>query len=152
MDPHTTQTATRTNEKVHTKERTADCTYHCQFASRTPILDLDPSVAVVSLLLFIINLIFDYPFGWYKEAKLFCFFPQCFFCRTERDIDSLCQLLQQSLVSNQKQPLFEICTERPAHWSSMEDSLICLEGATVSPAADVANLGEGLSIHLWYYY
>jgi hypothetical protein len=24
----------------------------------------------------------------------------------------------------------------------MEDSLICLEGATISPAADVANLGK----------
>ncbi|KAF4523099.1 hypothetical protein B566_EDAN003113 [Ephemera danica] len=116
LDPHTTQMATRTNEKCHSKEQTADSTYHCQFASRSPILDLDPSVAV------------------------------CFFCRTERDIDSLCHLLQQSLIADQKQPLFEICSERPAQWSStMEDSLICLEGASVSYAVEAANVGKNFT-------
>lgn len=48
LDPHTTQPFGTVQNKLKEQERKIDCTYHCQNASRLPILQMDPSVAVVS--------------------------------------------------------------------------------------------------------
>ncbi len=47
LDPHTTQSSGTVNEKKTEQERKIDGTYHCQYASRLHILQMDPSVAVV---------------------------------------------------------------------------------------------------------
>lgn len=54
---------------------------------------------------------------------------QCFYCATESELDSLCQLLHENLVVNEKQPLFVICSERPA-----EVLLKTLDDPTKSPS------------------
>ncbi|XP_065347077.1 cysteine protease ATG4B [Cloeon dipterum] len=94
LDPHKTQQAVRVTKECSKED---DMSFHCQFATRSPILDLDPSMAI------------------------------CFFCATESDLDKLCQLLHDNLVVNEKQPLFVICSERPHDLSlstmkAMEDS------------------------------
>lgn len=48
LDPHTTQQTCFVEGKDNECERQADQTYHCQHASRLPILNMDPSLAVVS--------------------------------------------------------------------------------------------------------
>jgi len=50
LDPHTTQQACSVVGKDNETERLADLTYHCQYASRLHILQVDPSLAVVSWL------------------------------------------------------------------------------------------------------
>nr|CAD7461998.1 unnamed protein product [Timema tahoe] len=92
LDPHTTQLAGLVEDKEQEHERTLDATYHCQYASRMHILQMDPSVAV------------------------------CFFCSTEEEFDVLCRLIQERLVVPEKQPLFELCNERPQQWSPMQDT------------------------------
>jgi len=46
LDPHKTQQAVRIT-KDSSKED--DMSFHCQFATRSPILELDPSMAVVRI-------------------------------------------------------------------------------------------------------
>lgn len=53
----------------------------------------------------------------------------CFFCRTEDEFDLLCRLIQERLQP-EKQPLFELCSERPRHWSPVEDGAEEALGAT----------------------
>lgn len=86
LDPHTTQPSGHVGFKKTEQERKLDRTYHCEFASRLHILQMDPSVAV------------------------------CFLCRSEKEFDSLCQLIKENLVGAGKQPLFEICEERGDFW------------------------------------
>jgi hypothetical protein len=62
-----------------------------------------------------------------KQALLY---SQCFFCNTEDEFDLLCQLIQKRLVHPEKQPLFELCVERPRHWSPLEDGTEEALGAT----------------------
>ena len=40
--------------------------------------------------------------------------------------------MQDELITNEKQPLFEICSERPASWSPAEDVAAEALGATAS--------------------
>lgn len=47
LDPHTTQKAGSVDQKSDDNETEFDGTYHCKFASRIPILEMDPSVALV---------------------------------------------------------------------------------------------------------
>ncbi|PSN40264.1 Cysteine protease ATG4B [Blattella germanica] len=91
LDPHTTQPAGLVEDKEQEHEKSFDNSYHCQYASRMHILHMDPSVAA------------------------------CFFCQTEEEFDTLCKLIQERLVQPEKQPLFELCNERPRHWSPLED-------------------------------
>lgn len=49
LDPHTTQQIGFINNKDEEHEKKTDCSYHCQQASRLHILNMDPSVAVVSV-------------------------------------------------------------------------------------------------------
>ncbi|GLH05003.1 hypothetical protein R5R35_006187 [Gryllus longicercus] len=91
LDPHTTQLAGLVEEKEHEHEKALDASYHCEFASRSHILHMDPSVAV------------------------------CFLCQSEEEFDVLCQLIQQHLIEPEKQPLFELCYERPQQWSPVDE-------------------------------
>lgn len=65
--------------------------------------------------------------SWYRvysvswTVKALCVCSQCFFCNTEDEFDLLCHLIQKRLVHPEKQPLFELCNERPRHWSPLED-------------------------------
>lgn len=59
-----------------------------------------------------------------------CLLSQCFFCHTEDEFDSLCQLIEKQLVRPEKQPLFELCNERPRQWSPLEDGAEEALGAT----------------------
>ena len=59
-----------------------------------------------------------------------CLLSQCFFCNTEDEFDSLCQLIEKQLVRPEKQPLFEVCNERPRQWSPLEDGAEEALGAT----------------------
>lgn len=92
LDPHTTQPVSLVEDKELSYEKTADLSYHCQRASRSHILNMDPSVAV------------------------------CFFCSSEVEFDILCQQIQDKLVKPEKQPLFEITQNKPRTWSPVEDT------------------------------
>ncbi|KAH0945135.1 hypothetical protein HN011_002927 [Eciton burchellii] len=81
LDPHTTQRSGSVQDKTTEEEIEIDTTYHCKSASRIPITDIDPSVAL------------------------------CFFCATEKEFELLCKSMQEELILSEKQPLFEICTE-----------------------------------------
>ncbi|XP_033218750.1 cysteine protease ATG4B [Belonocnema kinseyi] len=94
LDPHTTQKTGSVDQKVDEEEVDFDTTYHCKVASRIAITGMDPSVAL------------------------------CFFCETEKDFKSLCRSMQEKLIESEKQPLFELCAERPAHWSPAEDVMV----------------------------
>ena len=59
-----------------------------------------------------------------------CLLSQCFFCNTEDEFDLLCQLIEKQLVRPEKQPLFELCNERPRQWSPLEDGAEEALGAT----------------------
>jgi hypothetical protein len=50
LDPHTTQSIGVVNGKEHQHEWKMDSSYHCSQASRLHIMQMDPSVAVVSRL------------------------------------------------------------------------------------------------------
>lgn len=91
LDPHTTQPVSIVDDKELSYEKTADLSYHCLRASRSRILDMDPSVAV------------------------------CFFCSSELEFDILCQQIQEKLIRSEKQPLFEIAQNRPKHWTPAEE-------------------------------
>ncbi|XP_015109306.1 cysteine protease ATG4A isoform X2 [Diachasma alloeum] len=91
LDPHTTQRYGCVDQKIQEEEVELDRTYHCKTASRIPITGIDPSVAL------------------------------CFFCATEKEFKSLCRSMQSELITPEKQPLFELCAERPAHWSPLDD-------------------------------
>lgn len=91
LDPHTTQPVSIVDDKELSYEKAADMSYHCPRASRSRILDMDPSVAV------------------------------CFFCSSEVEFDILCQQIQEKLVKSEKQPLFEITQNKPRHWIPVED-------------------------------
>uniref|UniRef100_A0A8C1W7L0 Cysteine protease n=1 Tax=Cyprinus carpio TaxID=7962 RepID=A0A8C1W7L0_CYPCA len=90
LDPHTTQQA------VDTESGSAvdDQSYHCQ---RTPhrmkITSLDPSVALVS-------------------AQT----TSGFFCKSEEDFDSWCDLVQQELLKKRNLRMFELVEKHPSHW------------------------------------
>lgn len=49
LDPHTTQKSGSIEDKTNEEEIEMDATYHCKTASRMPITDMDPSVALVSI-------------------------------------------------------------------------------------------------------
>lgn len=115
LDPHTTQSSGSVNNKSNDQERKIDNSYHCQFASRLHILQMDPSVAVVMAL---INFYHSIHFC-YCILVTHLFFVQCFLCRNEEEFNSLCSLLKDNLLSTGKQPLFEICEERTDHWRTV---------------------------------
>lgn len=122
LDPHTTQKSGSVGNKETEEKIEMDLTYHCKYASRINILSMDPSVAVVSisLLTFILCCI----------AIQTCF--QCFFCKTESEFEDLCHLIREKLIASEKQPLFEICHERPQQWSPLvDDSAVDALGASV---------------------
>lgn len=128
LDPHTTQRYGCVNQKLDENEVDMDLTYHCHAASRIPITGIDPSVALVSKL----NLS-----CYHHEINYICkifliFFFQCFFCATEKDFKSLCRSMQSELITPEKQPLFELCAERPVHWSPIDDVAIEALGITSS--------------------
>ncbi|XP_026487654.2 cysteine protease ATG4B isoform X2 [Vanessa tameamea] len=68
LDPHTTQRSGLVENKITDEQKEMDCTYHCKYASRIPMLSMDPSVAV------------------------------CFLCRTKRDFDELCITIENKLM------------------------------------------------------
>lgn len=111
LDPHTTQPSGNVQNKETEQERKLDSTYHCQFASRLHILQLDPSVALVRMKCKYCNI----PSRTLFERHLF---PQCFLCRSESEFDSLCELIKENLLSSGKQPLFEVCEERRIPWNT----------------------------------
>lgn len=110
LDPHTTQRSGSVNQKLDENEIDVDCTYHCKAASRILITDMDPSVAL------------------------------CFFCATEKDFKSLCRSMQEELIAPEKQPLFELCAERPVHWSSADDMTTETLGAVASNLLEFEHL------------
>jgi len=50
LDPHTTQRSGSVQDKTTEEEIEIDTTYHCKSASRISIMDIDPSVALVSMI------------------------------------------------------------------------------------------------------
>lgn len=86
LDPHTTQLACDLDSKD-----CSDDTYHCPYASRMDIGQLDPSIAL------------------------------CFFFPTEADFDSWCSAAYKHLISQVRQPLFEVTLQRPPGWPPFED-------------------------------
>ncbi|KAG6459349.1 cysteine protease ATG4B [Manduca sexta] len=68
LDPHTTQRSGLVENKLTDEQKEMDCTYHCRFASRIPMLAMDPSVAV------------------------------CFLCRTRSDFYELCNTIEKDLM------------------------------------------------------
>ncbi|XP_043462794.1 cysteine protease ATG4B [Leptopilina heterotoma] len=108
LDPHTTQRSGNVDQKLDENEIDLDTTYHCNVASRVHITGIDPSVAL------------------------------CFFCHTESEFKSLCTLMQEKLISSEKQPLFELCDEQTAHWSPAEDVMV----SQVLGAAAASNVLE----------
>lgn len=38
-------------------------------------------------------------------------------CKTEAEFIDLCQKIRDEIVTTDKQPLFEICTDKPKEWS-----------------------------------
>lgn len=68
LDPHTTQRSGLVENKLTDEQKEMDCTYHCKYASRIPILAMDPSVAV------------------------------CFLCRTRSDFEELCATIESSVM------------------------------------------------------
>ncbi|XP_076177485.1 autophagy-related 4a isoform X2 [Ptiloglossa arizonensis] len=102
LDPHTTQRSGSIEKKTEEEEIEMDITYHCKAASRIPITEIDPSVAL------------------------------CFFCESEKDFKSLCKSIQEELITPEKQPLLELCAERLAHWSPAEDAASETKAATSS--------------------
>lgn len=70
------------------------------------------------------------PSAQFHELWRLWLYSQCFFCNTEDEFDLLCQLIQKRLVHPEKQPLFELCNERPRHWSPLEDGAEEALGAT----------------------
>ncbi|XP_045766178.1 cysteine protease ATG4B [Maniola jurtina] len=68
LDPHTTQRSGLVENKMTDEQKEMDCTYHCKYASRIPMLSMDPSVAV------------------------------CFLCRTRSDFDELCTTIETKLM------------------------------------------------------
>ncbi|XP_011306547.1 cysteine protease ATG4B [Fopius arisanus] len=110
LDPHTTQRFGCVEQKIEQDEVDLDQTYHCKAASRIPITGIDPSVAL------------------------------CFFCATEKEFKSLCRSMQNELITPEKQPLFELCAERPAHWSPLDDVATEALGITSSNVLDFERL------------
>ncbi|KAL3282068.1 hypothetical protein HHI36_005267 [Cryptolaemus montrouzieri] len=101
LDPHTTQRAGSVNNKETEDEIEVDLSYHCKYASRMNILNMDPSVAV------------------------------CFLCKTEAEFNDLCQLIKDNLIISEKQPLFEITLEKPKQWMTTLDTGIEAAEASV---------------------
>ncbi|KAK5646792.1 hypothetical protein RI129_005256 [Pyrocoelia pectoralis] len=91
LDPHTTQRSGLVESKETEDEIEMDTSYHCKHASRINILAMDPSVAL------------------------------CFFCKTEIEFNELCERIRKEIVVGERQPLFEICFDRPKEWSPVED-------------------------------
>ncbi|XP_015522371.1 cysteine protease ATG4B isoform X1 [Neodiprion virginianus] len=110
LDPHTTQRSGSVDQKSEEGEMETDTTYHCRSASRIPITGIDPSVAL------------------------------CFFCATEEDFKSLCKSIQDELINPEKQPLFELCSEKPADWSPVDDYTAEAAGAAASGILEFENL------------
>uniref|UniRef100_V5GLN2 Cysteine protease n=1 Tax=Anoplophora glabripennis TaxID=217634 RepID=V5GLN2_ANOGL len=94
LDPHNTQKTGFVDNKETEEQIELDLTYHCKYASRINILKMDPSVAV------------------------------CFFCRTEGDFNDLCQRIKTELIDPEKQPLFEVCYNKPKEWSPTLENAI----------------------------
>lgn len=74
-----------------------DESYHCAHASRMDIGQLDPSIAL------------------------------CFYLPTEAEFDSWCNLAHKHLISQMKQPLFEITEHRPIGWPDFTEEVQRLE-------------------------
>jgi len=68
LDPHTTQKAGYVENKETEDQKDVDFTYHCKFAQRFPIMDMDPSVAV------------------------------CFICKTQAEFNDLCSEFERSIM------------------------------------------------------
>jgi len=86
LDPHTTHPIVCLDCHDPNCKTAGDDSYHCSVATRMDIFQLDPSIAL------------------------------CFYCRTEDEFDDLCQQFRKNLIELERQPLFELCTERPVHW------------------------------------
>lgn len=115
LDPHVTQMNAPVNEwceKRTDEEMTAGATYHSSRANRINIQQLDPSLSL------------------------------CFLCKTEAEFDDLCLGFQDKLIDGEKNPLFEICAERPAHMLGLEPSRdlnIVPDGATGTDYEQIRN-------------
>ncbi|XP_066942763.1 cysteine protease ATG4B isoform X4 [Macrobrachium rosenbergii] len=83
LDPHTTQDSGSVDKKTTEAEVELDKSYHCSFAQRMPLEQLDPSLAL------------------------------CFYCGTEKEYDDLCNRMRQELIDSEKTPLFELVSTRP---------------------------------------
>ncbi|XP_022919005.1 cysteine protease ATG4A [Onthophagus taurus] len=88
LDPHTTQKSGTIGKKETEDEILVDLTYHCRKAPRMNILTMDPSIAL------------------------------CFFCKTEKDFNDLCDNIKEHVVTSDNQMLFEIILNKPTAYFS----------------------------------
>ncbi|CAG0921459.1 unnamed protein product [Notodromas monacha] len=93
LDPHTTQQTANPKMKEADDEKQADLSYHCNFARRMPMLQIDPSIAV------------------------------CFLCQTAEDFEALCKWSKQCFVDVEKQPIFEVMENKPVYSSLLADQI-----------------------------
>ncbi|CAG9862759.1 unnamed protein product [Phyllotreta striolata] len=102
LDPHHTQKTCTVDDKMTDEQIEADSTYHCKYASRINILRMDPSVAM------------------------------CFFCKTEADFNEFCQRVKSDLIDPEKEPMFEICYNKPKEWSPTLENAVDAGNASFS--------------------
>lgn len=100
LDPHNTQRSGSIDSKESSDQIELDLTYHCKYASRMNISQMDPSIAV------------------------------CFFCKNEAEFNDLCKLIQEQLILPEKQPLFEITVNKPKQWIPQNSTTIEAAEAT----------------------
>nr|XP_054771392.1 cysteine protease ATG4B-like isoform X2 [Lytechinus pictus] len=93
LDPHTTQPAADVDKWAYLRDES----FHCEHASRMPIRNLDPSIALG------------------------------FFCHSEEDFNSWCRNIQHVISDGDLSPMFELTETRPKHWPPFEPNSVSIE-------------------------
>ncbi|XP_071494622.1 cysteine protease ATG4B-like isoform X1 [Diadema antillarum] len=86
LDPHTTQPVVGIDKWAYIQ----DDSFHCEHASRMPIKNLDPSIAL------------------------------SFYCHDENDFLSWCRNIKHVIYEGDLSPMFEVAETRPKHWPPFE--------------------------------
>lgn len=116
LDPHTTQQFACFCHDSDCRGLRSEDSFHCKRSSRMDFTQLDPSVAV------------------------------CFYCDSEGDFDDLCRHIQKKIIDQEKQPLFELCRDRPVHLPADDlfaipdsDSSLCTGSALLDRKFDTSD-------------
>ncbi|KAG8305445.1 hypothetical protein J6590_069783 [Homalodisca vitripennis] len=157
LDPHTTQSIGVVNGKEHEHDSKMDSSYHCSQANRLHILNMDPSVAVVSTpsgndVIFldphttqsigVVNgkehehdskMDSSYHCSQANRLHILNMDPSVavsFFCKTEAEFEGLCECIRVQMVTPDRKPLVELREEQREHWTPLDDTAADALGAT----------------------